>query len=105
MTTHRNFIRLTALGSAALAGGAYNKVFASLSSNDKLSLLSSKLLETWVNALLSLQITDRSRTGDYGGIWCPACKRIHGRVADAIYPLMYMADKKQDSKYLVSAIL
>jgi len=105
MTTRRNFIRLTALGSAALAGGAYNNVFASLPSNDKLSLLSSELLETWVNALFSLQITDQSRTEDYGGIWCPACKRVHGRVADAIYPLLYMANKKQDSKYLDSAIL
>ncbi|MBV5312287.1 MAG: twin-arginine translocation signal domain-containing protein [Prolixibacteraceae bacterium] len=105
MTTRRNFIRLTAMGSAALAGGAYINVFASLSSNDELSLLSNELLQTWINALLPLQITDQSKTEDYGGIWCPACKRVHGRVADAIYPLLYMADKKQDSKYLDSAIL
>jgi len=93
------------MGSAALAGGAYINVFASLSSNDELSLLSNELLQTWINALLPLQITDQSKTEDYGGIWCPACKRVHGRVADAIYPLLYMADKKQDSKYLDSAIL
>lgn len=105
MTTRRNFIRLTALASTAFAGGAFNNLLASLPSNDKLSLLSSELLETWINALLPLQITDRSRTEDYGGIWCPACKRVHGRVADAIYPLLYRADKKQDSKYLDSAVL
>jgi len=93
------------MGSAALAGGAYSNVFASLPSNCELSLLSNELLQTWINALLPLQITDQSRPEGYGGIWCPACKRVHGRVADAIYPLLYMADKKQGSKYLDSAVL
>ena len=105
MTTRRNFIRLTVLGSAVLAGGACNELFASLSTHDKLSTLSNELLETWVNALLPLQITDQSNTDNFGGIWCPACKRVHGRVADAIYPLMFMADKKHERKYVDSAIL
>ena len=104
MTTRRNFIRISALGGAVLASGTYNNTFASFLPEDKLTFLSRELLETWINALLSLQIADQSRTEDYGGLWCPACKRVHGRVADAIYPLMYMADKKQDSKYLDSAV-
>jgi hypothetical protein len=105
MTSRRNFIRLSALCGAALSGGFYNALLAANSFEDKLSLLSRELLETWVNALLELQVTDQSRINDYGGIWCPACQRVHGRVADAVYPLLYMADKKQESKYFESAVL
>ena len=105
MTSRRNFIRLTTLGSAVLVGGVGSTVFASHITDNKLSLLSRELLEIWVNALLPLQISDQSKADDYGGILCPACGRVHGRVADSIYPLLYMADKKHQDKYLDSAVL
>ena len=62
------------------------------------------LLKKWADALCSLQIKDVKRQGIYGGIMCPACSRIHGRCADAVYPLMYMADKTGKKKYLDTAI-
>lgn len=105
MTSRRKFIRIAALGGAVLSGGFYNALLASNSSDDELSKLSGELLETWVVELVKLQVKDKSRTNDYGGIWCPACQRVHGRVADTVYPLIYMADKKQDSKYFESAVL
>jgi hypothetical protein len=104
MTTRRNFIRLTALGGTALAGGFSNNVFAVSPSPDKLILLSNELLTTWTDTLFRLRITDPSRRNDFGGITCPACGRVHGRVGDTIYPLLYMADKHQQSKYVDFAI-
>jgi len=107
MTTRRDFIRLTAIGGAALVGSknAYSKGFFSMNPTDELSGLSSELLETWTDALVHLLIADQSKQDDFGGLMCPACGRVHGRVADSIYPLLYMADKKQQSKYSDAALL
>ena len=107
MTTRRDFIRLTTIGGLALAGNTstFGHPFASCEPINDLSSLSTGLLETWTNALLRLQITDKSDTVDYGGISCLACGRVHGRVGDAIYPMLYMADHTQESKYVDSAVL
>src|SRR5665647_3119697 len=107
MTTRRDFIRLTAIGGAALAGSthSYGNAFIPIDATDELSTLSGELLETWTNALVQLLITDPSKMDDFGGIMCPACGRVHGRVADSIYPLLYMADKKQQSKDSDAALL
>jgi len=107
MTTRRDFIRLTAIGGTALIGSAhsYGNAFVPMNATDELSTLSSELLETWTNALVRLLITDKSKIDDFGGIMCPACGRVHGRVADSIYPLLYMADKKQQTKYSDAALL
>lgn len=61
------------------------------------------LLREWCDALLRLQITERSEPEFYGGILCPACARIHGRCGDAIYPFMYLADTTGEKKYLNAA--
>ena len=37
------------------------------------------------------------------GILCPACARIHGRIGDTVLPLMYLADKTGNDKYLLAA--
>lgn len=52
-----------------------------------------------------MQITDQQRVDDYGGIWCPADKAVHGRVGDAIYPFFYLADKTKDNRYTEAALL
>ena len=60
------------------------------------------LLREWCGALCELQIKlpdDALR----GGILCPACKTIHGRCHEAVYPLLYMADRTGDEKYLTAA--
>ncbi|NQX60730.1 hypothetical protein [Paenibacillus qinlingensis] len=69
-----------------------------------MSTIYEALLEKWCNSLLKLQISEINMAGIYGGIMCPACSRIHGRSADAIYPLMHMAHKTGDRKYLEAAI-
>lgn len=66
--------------------------------------LYSELLKTWCDSLLELQVTQIEYGGIYGGIICPACSKIHGRCADAVYPLMHMAHKSGESKYLEAAI-
>lgn len=62
-----------------------------------------KLLKEWCDALIKLQITEISRKEVYGGIMCPSCARIHGRSGDAVYPMMFMADKTGEEKYLECA--
>ena len=61
------------------------------------------LLKTWCNKLLELQIKEIENPKLFGGILCPSCGRIHGRSADAIYPLLYLADKTGEEKYLTGA--
>lgn len=105
-TTRRNFMRLSALGSAALIGGTNAFGFSSGGhlTPDELTILSENLLQEWVDALLKLQVTDIT-SPDYGGILCPACGNVHGRVADSVYPLLFMADSKKQQKYIDAAIL
>lgn len=62
-----------------------------------------ELLKEWCDTLISLQITEIENKKVAGGIMCPSCARIHGRSGDAIYPLMFMAKKTGDHKYLESA--
>jgi len=64
-----------------------------------------ELLKQWCDELIKLQVTEIKRKEIYGGIMCPSCARIHGRCGDAIYPLMFMAERTGDSKYLESAKL
>lgn len=59
-----------------------------------------ELLRRWCDALVGLQVTEIGRKELYGGIMCPACARLHGRCGDAVYPLMYMADRTGEKRYL-----
>ena len=61
-----------------------------------------ELLLEWVNTLLSYQINHENPSLD-GGLLCPACGRIHGRCGDAVLPLMYIAQKTNDTKYIDAA--
>lgn len=69
----------------------------------KTSELYFELLRDWCDGMLSLQIPENGRPSLSGGLVCPACRRIHGRSADAILPMMYMAKHTGDAKYLRSA--
>lgn len=60
------------------------------------------LLVEWVDTLLTYQCAELNPALD-GGILCPACARIHGRIGDAVLPLMYLADKTGNDKYLIAA--
>lgn len=65
------------------------------------------LLRQWCDALLRLQVRhlpgQRGR-GLQGGILCPACSRIHGRSADAVYPLLCIARHTGDRAYISAAV-
>lgn len=69
---------------------------------DKIRIEAETLLKEWVDTLLTLQYESKFPSLD-GGIICPACARIHGRIGDFVLPLMYMADKTRNEKYLVAA--
>ncbi|NWJ49820.1 MAG: twin-arginine translocation signal domain-containing protein [Bacteroidetes bacterium] len=107
MASRRDFIKLTAVGGVGLLVGtnAYSNTLLSFNADDDLSHLSNNLLSTWIDALIQLQVNAKSESVDFGGLMCPACGRVHGRVGDAIYPLLYMAKKKQQSKYLDATLL
>ncbi|AJR04482.1 glycoside hydrolase family 88 protein [Siansivirga zeaxanthinifaciens] len=104
----RSFMHLTALGSASLllpvyaCGGSQKQRELILSSD--FDALSFKLLTTWCDAMVRDQINDLNNPVTHGALYCHACEDIHGRCSDAVYPLMYMADKTGNQKYLEAAI-
>lgn len=63
------------------------------------------LLKTWADSLISLQVTDSKHKEFYGGIMCPACKLMHGRIGDTMYPLVYLYSVTGDKKYYNAAKL
>ena len=54
------------------------------------------LLQRYCGALIAAQAQN-------GGLLCPACGRAHGRSHEAVYPLMYMAQRTGEQKYLAAA--
>ena len=62
------------------------------------------LLTTWSDAMLRDQIDAPEHKETHGALYCHACKKIHGRCMDAVYPFLYMRDKTGDQKYLDGAI-
>lgn len=61
-----------------------------------------ELLMEWMEALLTYQVSHSNSSLD-GGLLCPACSRIHGRCGDAVFPLMYTAEKTSNVKYINAA--
>ena len=63
------------------------------------------LLRTWCDGLLKHQVTTIQDPALHGGLLCPACGLIHGRCADAVYPMLRMAHATGEAKYLQSALM
>ena len=61
------------------------------------------LLRDYCDALISLQIRGTGDPSFEGAFRCRACHILHGRAADAVYPLMVMAKQTGDSKYVEAA--
>jgi hypothetical protein len=61
------------------------------------------LLKTWCDGLLAHQIHGMG-VGLDGALMCPSCAMIHGRCADAVYPLLRMASTSGDAKYMQAAL-
>jgi hypothetical protein len=62
------------------------------------------LLQTWCDGLLAHQVM-LSDPALHGALLCPACSIIHGRCADALYPLLRVAHTTGDRKYITAASL
>jgi len=62
-----------------------------------------QLLQTWCDELLRRQLTGSGIAALDGGIFCSACAGVHGRSADAVYPLLYLADATGEARYLDGA--
>lgn len=61
-----------------------------------------KLVKTWIDKLMEEQIVSKNMRYD-GGILCPSCLHIHGRIIDLVYPLSYLGDVTGEKKYADSA--
>ena len=61
------------------------------------------LLKEWCDKLITLQLTGTDNKNFDGGLLCPACKLMHGRSDNAIFPFLFLAEKTGDSKYINAA--
>ncbi|MEY8686128.1 hypothetical protein AB9N12_08275 [Bacteroides sp. AN502(2024)] len=97
----KNWLFMMVLFCVSSLSGQVRKV-SDNSSNDSLRNEANKLLTEWMDAFLAHQCTYSDPALD-GGVLCPACARMHGRIGDAVLPLMYLAEKTGNPKYLLGA--
>ncbi|HEU0108056.1 MAG TPA: hypothetical protein VFT38_17865 [Vicinamibacteria bacterium] len=104
--SRRAFLQATAVG--ALVGPALAAVTSApdgQSSPGELATLAARLLETWGRALLRFQVPAPNDPAFVGGLLCPACARIHGRVGDTVYPFLRLARTTGDARFVDAARL
>lgn len=65
--------------------------------------LCGELLQTWCEALRTLQVRGTGNPRLDGGILCPACGRIHGRCFEAMEPFLYMASVSKEEIWIHAA--
>ena len=58
------------------------------------------LLKKWCDGLAAHQITQIPDPEIRGALLCPACAAVHGRCHGAVYPLLYLAEKSGNPKYI-----
>jgi hypothetical protein len=109
LTSRRNFIKTGFLAGVSLSANYYSFGNLTFQMNNpyydnELLNLSYELLQNWCDGLINYQISDPKFNGMYGGILCPACSRIHGRIGDAVFPFMFLAEKTKKQNYLDAAL-
>ena len=62
-----------------------------------------RLLKRWCDGLVACQVREFARPELKGGILCPACGFLHGRIGDVAYPFVYLYATTGERKYLVAA--
>ena len=62
-----------------------------------------ELLLQWCGGLLRYQLHQPHTPEFDGGLLCPACKMIHGRCTEAVYPLLCAADLTGEDRWLSAA--
>jgi hypothetical protein len=107
----RSFINVSALGSMGLMlpmyaclGGRNEHKIVSVNDMTDFQKQCFNLLKIWCDGMIRDQVNDPSDVVTNGALYCHACKTVHGRANDAIYPFMYMADATGEQKYLNAAI-
>jgi len=100
--SRRDLLRLSTAGATALAANAILPGIASAATTAVPNLYSTTL-RTWCDGLIAHQLTMPDQAF-YGALLCPACGLIHGRCADAMYPMIHMAHTTGEQKYLRAAI-
>jgi hypothetical protein len=63
----------------------------------------SSLLRTWCDGIVAHQVSGMTNDAN-GGFLCPSCAMVHGRSADAVYPLLRMARTSGDARYVRAAV-
>ncbi|WP_396635213.1 hypothetical protein [Maribacter sp. R86514] len=106
----KEFIELSAFGSlgltvplSSLLNSCNNKVTTEPHSPE-FKKLTFDLLKDWCDGLIQTQVLDSKDPAIQGMFICPACNKVHGRMMDAVYPLLAMAKYTGDKKYLQSGI-
>ena len=61
------------------------------------------LLARWCDAMVAHQLSFPNDRGLDGAMVCSACARLHGRIGDAVYPLVVQWNRTGDAKYLTAA--
>ena len=61
------------------------------------------LLKRWCDAMLAHRIDMPGIKSAHGGLFCPSCSYVHGRIADAVYPFVYMYKSTGDISYIECA--
>src|SRR6266702_1576167 len=107
--TRRELLRLSTTGATLLGARMLLPDFAASAAPPTAAAKASanqyaELLRTWCDGLLTHQVMTIQDPALRGGLLCPACGMIHGRCADAIYPLLHMAHTTGQAKYLESAL-
>ena len=59
-------------------------------------------MKEWCDTLLSYQVRTKTPYTD-GGLLCPACHVIHGRIADLCFPLTVIWDRTREERYILEA--
>jgi hypothetical protein len=62
------------------------------------------LLKDWCDGMVKIQIMNPGDPKVHGMFDCPACDKVHGRMMDAVYPLLAMAKYTGEQKYLDAGI-
>ena len=61
------------------------------------------LLRRWAEGLLSLQVKGTGNRSIDGNVMCPACGALHGRAADAVWPLTWLWARTGERRWLDAA--
>lgn len=62
-----------------------------------------RLAARWCDALVARQISGMPDRMLEGGIACPACGVLHGRICDLVYPFVYRWAQTGDGRFLTAA--